>query len=152
MEKKTLDDRPFLEIDTATASANIKTYLAFIQNLVTYVTDKEAYAHIVHQEVTYFEYPNLINRKGQVRGAEKGFEGVAMGKKILAEQQYRFVSIIEIDNKLFVEGVWTGTMAIDAGPLAKGQQLKAYLCMIVEFRDGKIYSQRNYDCYVPFVE
>ena len=150
MENQTLDSRPTLKIDDASASANIKTYLAFIHNLVTYATDKEAYANIVHPEVTYFEYPNLIYRNGQVRGASKGFEGVAMGKKLLAEQQYNFVDFTETGNKLYVEGIWTGTLAIDAGALTKGQQLKAYLCMIVEFKDGKIYSQRNYDCYLPF--
>ncbi len=150
MEKQTLDSRPVLKIDEATASANVKTYFAFINNLINYVTDNEAYKGIVHPEVTYFEYPNPITPKGQVRGVEKGFAGLEMARKILAEQRYDFFDIIETGNRLIIECTWLGTMAIDAGNLTKGQQFKAYICMIVEFKDGKIYTQRNYDCYVPF--
>ena len=41
-------------------------------------------------------------------------------------------------------------MAMDAGPLKKGQRLAAHFCMIFEFKEGLIHRQRNYDCFEPF--
>ncbi|HUP56448.1 MAG TPA: hypothetical protein VM598_03280 [Bdellovibrionota bacterium] len=49
-----------------------------------------------------------------------------------------------------VELVWSGTMAIEAGALKPGQRLKAYFCIVLEGRDGKIFRQRNYDCFESF--
>jgi len=148
MQNHTLDERP--EFAVATASPNINTFLAFIDNLVNYVTDKDAYTNIIHPEAVFFEYPNLINKSGQVRDGSKASAGVAVGKTILAKQQYSFTEFTEAGDKLVAEGTWTGTMAIDAGHLVKGQELKAYLCIVIDFKDGKIYRQRNYDCYLPF--
>ena len=34
--------------------------------------------------------------------------------------------------------------------LPAGYTMKAYIGMFLTFRDGKIVSQRNYDCYPPF--
>lgn len=139
-----------MQINRASASANVNTYLSFIHNLTSYITDTVAYSEILHPDVVFYDNPNLINKVGQVRNASKGMAGVAVGQKILAAQRYDFIEIIETGDKLIIECIWTGTMAIDAGHLKQGQQLKAYICMIVEFKNGKIISQRNYDCYAPF--
>jgi len=53
-----------------------------------------------------------------------------MGKQILSEQHYEFIDFIETGDKIVAEGLWSGTMKTDAGALKKGQQLKAYLCVI----------------------
>jgi len=34
--------------------------------------------------------------------------------------------------------------------LPAGSEMKAFVAMFLTFRDGKIISQRNYDCYPPF--
>ncbi len=36
--------------------------------------------------------------------------------------------------------------------LPAGGEMKAFVAMFLTFRDGKIVSQRNYDCYLPFGE
>jgi hypothetical protein len=95
----------------------------------------------------FIEYPNLVTKKGQVRTAAEGIKGIDIGKQILSGQQYEFIDFIETDDKVIAQGVWTGTMKIDAGQLKQGQQLKAHLCVIIEFKDDKIYRIRNYDCY-----
>jgi len=69
---------------------------------------------------------------------------------ILSKQNYEIIGFVDCDEKITVEKIWTGTMAIDAGNLKKGQQLKAYICAVVEFKEGKLYRHRSYDCYEPF--
>jgi ketosteroid isomerase-like protein len=34
--------------------------------------------------------------------------------------------------------------------LPAGTEIKAFVAMFVTFRDGKLISQRNYDCYPAF--
>jgi len=34
--------------------------------------------------------------------------------------------------------------------LPAGSEMKAFVAMFLTFREGKIISQRNYDCYPPF--
>ena len=46
--------------------------------------------------------------------------------------------------------VWTGVLAAPVLSLAAGTEMKAFVAMFLTFRDGKIVSQRNYDCYPPF--
>ena len=102
------------------------------------VTNTEAYSNILHPDAVFFEYSNLVTKKGQVRTAIEGMKGIEIGKQILSEQQYEFVDFTETENKIVAEGTWTGTMKIDVGPLKQGQQLKTYLCVVVEFKDEKI--------------
>jgi len=43
-----------------------------------------------------------------------------------------------------------GTLAIFIGNLPAGGEMTAYFAQLFESRDGKIYRQRNYDCFEPF--
>ncbi len=46
-----------------------------------------------------------------------------------------------------VEVTWSGTPAVALGDLAAGPVVRAHIAAFLEFRDGKIIAQRNYDCY-----
>ena len=131
-------------------SANLKTYLNFLNRLENLSDNAEDYEHLIHTEVEFREMPNLLNKNGQIRNLEMSLEGVKKAKMILAEQKYEIVGVIEKDNKINVEKIWTGKMSMDIGSLKKDQELKAYICAVVEFKDGKIYRHRSYDCYEPF--
>ena len=145
-----LTDRKPIDLENYSPSEKVKTYLSFVNNVANYVTDENAYKNILHSEAIFYEYPNLVTKNGQLRIASKGMKSIEMGKQILSAQRYEFFDFTEDENKLIAEGVWTGTMKIDAGSLKQGQQLKAYLCVVIEFKDDKISCVRNYDCYEPF--
>jgi ketosteroid isomerase-like protein len=49
-----------------------------------------------------------------------------------------------------MEVIWTGTVRDAAGPFAAGQALRARFALFMEFRDGRIVRQRNYDCFDPW--
>jgi ketosteroid isomerase-like protein len=57
---------------------------------------------------------------------------------------------IEAGDEVAVESEWSGVLAVPVMNLPAGSELKAYVVMFLTFRDGKIISQRNYDCYPPF--
>jgi ketosteroid isomerase-like protein len=42
---------------------------------------------------------------------------------------------------------WTGTLAVDAGPLPAGTRMEAHSAMWFTVRDGRIARQENYDCF-----
>lgn len=122
-------------------------YVNLVQNLdFSPSTTKD----ILHENYLQWELPNLLNKHGQKSDLEDSFRRMEMAKKIMAKQTYEITSTLEQNNQVMIETLWTGTMAIEAGPFKKDQQLKAFICMIFEFKDGKIFKVRNYDCFEPF--
>jgi hypothetical protein len=51
---------------------------------------------------------------------------------------------------LSIEVLWTGILALPFGSLSVGSQKRAHSAMFFQFKDGKIVSQRNYDCFEPW--
>lgn len=133
-----------------TGSANLQIYLNFLKNLENLSDDAEDYKELIDPQVEFTEMPNLLNKSGQKRNLETSLEGIKKAKMILAGQKYEIAGYAEDGDKVVVEKIWTGKMALDIANLKKGQELKAYICAVIEFRDGKIFRHRTYDCYEPF--
>jgi hypothetical protein len=101
-------------------STKIELVKKYFSLLASFVAP-EKFRDLVHPEIEQAEFPNLLNRQGQ--------------KSDLQDISRRM---------LVVETIWRGKTAVDGGPL------KAFFCIVLELRDGKIYRQRNYDCFEPF--
>jgi len=41
-------------------------------------------------------------------------------------------------------------LAVPLATLPAGSQMRAHFAMFLDFEDGKITSQRNYDCFDPW--
>jgi hypothetical protein len=145
-----MESNKSLIFDLDKVSANLRTYLLFVKLVESLSGNKEDFEKLVHQEVEFRELPNLLNKNGQVRTLEASLEGFKKAKMILSEQNFAIKGYAENDATVVVEKIWTGKMSTDIGNLKKGQELKAYICAVVEFKDGKIYRHRSYDCYEPF--
>ena len=145
-----METRQPINLIDANVSEKMKTFLSFVNLIETGVTDSKAYEAFLHKEVEFYEYPNLITKQGQVRNFFAALKGVEAGKNLMAEHSYKYLDWFELDEKLVIESLWTGTIAMDVAHLKKGDQLKAHICMIIYFKEGKIIRQRNYDCYEPF--
>lgn len=52
--------------------------------------------------------------------------------------------------RVALEVQWSGTLAIPFGSLPAGGQMRARFGVFLDFRDGLIGAQRNYDCFDPF--
>jgi hypothetical protein len=131
-------------------SENMRTYLKFVKRVESLSDNPEDYKEFIHAGAEFRELPNLLNKNGQVRNLEMSLEGLQKAKLILSAQTYEIAGYLEDGDKIAVEKIWTGKMSMDIGNLKKGQELKAYIFTVVEFKDGKIYRHRTYDCYEPF--
>jgi ketosteroid isomerase-like protein len=69
------------------------------------------------------------------------------GRQILRSEAYTVKRIVEAGDELAVELEWSGILSIPAMDLPAGSEMKAFVAMFLTFHDGKIISQRNYDCY-----
>jgi ketosteroid isomerase-like protein len=103
----------------------------------------------LHTEVVAEVFPNRITPRGRRYSRDDMLRGPALGKKLLPDQHYEITSAIATGDRVIVEALWTGTLAIAFGEMAVGTPLRAHIAMILEFRDGLLIAQRNYDCYEP---
>jgi ketosteroid isomerase-like protein len=58
--------------------------------------------------------------------------------------------LVESGDEVAVELEWTGVLAVPVMNLPAGSEMKAFVAIFLTFRDGRIASQRNCDCYEPF--
>ena len=54
------------------------------------------------------------------------------------------------NNTVIVEFIWKAALHIHISSLAPDQTMTAYATMFIDFIEGKIVNQRNYDCFEPF--
>ena len=112
----------------------------------------EQVAAFYSPDITFREFPSRIVPNGRISNLEAMQKAFAQGKKLLSEQKYDVQRIVENGDEIAAEIVWSGRLAVAFKDLPAGSQLTAYVAMFLTFRDGKIISQRNYDCYPPFDE
>ena len=96
------------------------------------------------------QLPNRIYPNGIRSEVSRMAEAFEKGRKLLSSQSYEIKSCIVDGDKLSIEVLWTGTLALPFGSLSVGSQMRAHSAMFFQFKDGKIVSQRNYDCFEPW--
>lgn len=96
------------------------------------------------------QLPNRIYPNGIKSGVARMAEAFEKGRKLLSRQTYEIKNFVADGDKLSIEVLWTGTLAMPLSSLAAGSQMRAYSAMFFQFNDGKIVSQRNYDCFEPW--
>jgi len=96
------------------------------------------------------QLPNRIYPNGIRSGVSQMAEAFEKGRKLLSSQSYEIKSSIVDGDELSIEVLWTGILALPFGSLSVGAQMRAHSAMFFQFKDGKIVSQRNYDCFEPW--
>ena len=103
-----------------------------------------------HPEALQVEYPNTLTKNLTERDLPALKAASERGKKVLSGQHYEIVRSYIAGDTVIIEAIWTGTLAIPIGQIPSGGEMKAWFAQFFEFRDGKIFRQRNYDCFEPF--
>jgi ketosteroid isomerase-like protein len=130
-------------------SSNISRTHDYLQAVAS-MGPVETVADFFTADAVIQEFPNRIAPQGRVRRAADLRAAYEQGKKILLSQTYKVQRIVEAGDEVAVELEWTGILAVSVMNLPAGSEMKAFVAMFLTFRDGKIASQRNYDCYPPF--
>ena len=110
----------------------------------------DALAQFFAPDVQHQEFPNRLSPNGRQSDLASMLKGAEMGQKILAKQHYEIQRELETGNRVALEVIWTGTMAVPVSDLKAGQDMRAHFAVFLDFRDGKIAAQRNYDCFDPW--
>ena len=122
-------------------SSLVRQYLLAVASLGSF----DDVANFFSPDIVFQEFPNRIAPQGRVRRAADLRAAYEQGR-----QTYTVQRIVEAGDEIAVELEWVGTLAIPVMNLPAGSEMKAFVAMFLTFRDGKIISQRNYDCYPPF--
>ncbi len=123
-----------------------KQYLTALEQGV----DCNKLADFFAPDVVQEEFPNRLVPTGARRDLAAMLDGCERGKKVMTRQQYEIKNVVDSENFVALEVLWTGVLAIPVGSLPAGGQMRAHFAVFLEFRDGKIVAQRNYDCFEPW--
>jgi ketosteroid isomerase-like protein len=96
------------------------------------------------------EFPNRLSPDGVRRDLDAILDSASRGARILASQRYRVLNQIAADDRVGLEVDWTGTLAMPLAGLPVGGTMRARFAVFLQFRDGRIARQRNYDCFMPW--
>ena len=128
---------------------NIARARAYLQDIEAGKTGEELAIHF-DADVVQEEFPNALSPQYVKRNLKAILEGAERGKQVLSGQRYEVQTAIASGEQVALEVSWTGTLAVPVVNLAAGDEMKANFAVFLEFRDGKIIRQRNYDCFEPF--
>jgi ketosteroid isomerase-like protein len=96
------------------------------------------------------QLPNRVYPQGLRADLSQMGQAFAKGRKLLSSQTYEIENAVIEEKYVAIEVLWTGTLAVAFGSLAVGAKMRCHSAMFFEFRDGRIASQRNYDCFEPW--
>jgi ketosteroid isomerase-like protein len=98
-------------------------------------------------DVVLEEFPNRLTPVVKTRDLAAALEAAERGKKVMSRQKYKIKQAIAEGDRVALEVAWVGTLAVPFGSIPAGGQMKAFFAVFLEFREGKIIRQRNYDCF-----
>lgn len=127
-------------------SRNLQVVEKYFQAIPVAKTPAELAVHF-HPEVKYEEMPNKIFPQGKIEDLNALLAAWERGRALLKTQKFEIKSAIEAGDRLAIEVAWSGTLARASGRYPEGHELTTKSAMFIELKDGKIFRQRNYDCY-----
>ena len=101
-------------------------------------------------EVVQIELPNRLAPRGAVRDLAELREAGERGRKVLTRQRFEVRGAVAAGDRVALELLWVGTLAIPIGSTPVGGEMRAHFGVFLDFRDGKIVGQCNYDCFEEF--
>ena len=101
-------------------------------------------------DIEHIEFPNRLTPHGKRSDLAAMLAAAKRGQSVLQRQHYEVRTAIASGDTVMLEVTWTGTLARPVATLSAGDTMRAHFAVVLEFRDGRIARQRNYDCFEPF--
>ena len=112
--------------------------------------DFEELSEFFTSDVVQYEYPNLLVPSGARRDLTQLREASERGRHAVASQRYDIRRWVGSGDVVALEVEWTATLNVGVGTIPAGGQMRAHFAVFLEFREGRIAAQRNYDCFEPW--
>jgi predicted ester cyclase len=96
------------------------------------------------------EFPNRLFASGRQSDLTATMATYDKGRELLSSQRYVLRKVVAHGDEVAAELEWSGVLRSRFGSLSSGTAIRAAIALFLTFRDGKITSIRNYDCYYPF--
>jgi hypothetical protein len=107
-------------------------------------------AAFYHPDVIQEEYPNRLVPAGMQRDLPALLAGAEAGQKLLERQIFDIHTVTEVGDRVVLEMTWTGWARTPVGSIRPCEPIRSRFAQVIEFEDGIIIRQRNYDCFDPF--
>lgn len=109
-----------------------------------------ALAEFFTEDVVQEEFPNRLSPIGAHRDLKAIRDAARKGKKTLRAQKFDVRNSIVDGDNVALEVLWSGLLAVPVDTLPADTEMRAHISIWLEFRDGKISRQHNYDCFDPW--
>jgi ketosteroid isomerase-like protein len=123
-----------------------RAYVAAVEGGAT----GEELASFYHPDVVQQEFPNRLIPNGAMRELADILDGAERGSKLMDRQIYDIHTVTEVGDRVILEYTWRGYPRTPVGSVRPGEAMTARICQVIEYEDGLIIRQRNYDCFDPF--
>jgi len=134
---------------TMTTTDNLaiaRRYLEALEN----GAEGSALAEFFTKDVVQEEFPNRLQPIGSHSDLTAILAAAKKGKRTLRAQKFDVLNSIVDGDNVALEILWSGYLAVPVDSLPADSEMRAHVSLWLEFRDGKIARQHNYDCYDPW--
>jgi ketosteroid isomerase-like protein len=132
-----------------TPAANEQRARAYLRAIENRASEEELAAFFA-PDVMLEQFPNrLVPKLVQSTLADMMHES-AQGKKSVSKQTYDVQNAVAAADWVALQVKWEGVLSIPVAGLEAGATMRAWFAMFLQFRDGKIVRQSNYDCFEPW--
>jgi ketosteroid isomerase-like protein len=137
------------DVMTMTTTDNLAIARRYLEALES-GAEGDALAEFFTKDVVQEEFPNRLSPIGAHRELNEVLDASRKGKQTLRAQKYDILNSIVDGDSVALEVFWSGYLAIPVDTLPADSEMRAHLSIWLEFRDGKIFRQHNYECFDPW--
>ena len=134
---------------TMTTTDNLAIARRYLEALES-GAEGSALADFFTKDVVQEEFPNRLSPIGAHRELADVLDASRKGKQTLRAQKYDIRNSIVDGDSVALEVFWSGYLAVPVDTLPADSEMRAHLSIWLEFRDGKISRQHNYECFDPW--
>ena len=134
---------------TMTTTDNLAIARRYLEALES-GADGKTLADFFTKDVVQEEFPNRLSPIGAHRDLSTLLEAARQGKKVMRAQRFEIRNSIVDGDNVALEVFWSGLLAVPVDTLPADSEMRAHISVWLEFRDGKIARQHNYDCFDPW--
>lgn len=134
---------------TAIEAANLALLRSYLAALEAGAVGADL-ARFFTADAEQVELPNRLNPSGGRSDLATMLARAEQGRKLLTVQRYVVHRAVAHGSTVAVEAEWTGVLAVALGSLPPGAEMRAHFAMFFDIENGRIRTQRNYDCFEPW--